>query len=272
MPGGCALAAGSHSTRDLRTGGRAAPERSPNCPWRCRRVPRPAWRTARPRSPGGWPAGTRTVPCCCLAGTSAPCRGPRRARTDPARRLHPARRPRRWRRTLLTHPPGGRRFHPAGGRSWRSSQILWRLHLAAQYLAGGALRQARHQPDKPRVLVRRHLLPGECAQFRGRGDCAPLERHGGTDLLAEFVMQDPDHGNLGDRRVLIQDLLDLARIDIEPAADDHVLLPVDNVEVAILVDSAEVTGAEPAAGNRRGRRLRLTPVPLHDEIGRASCR
>ena len=93
-----------------------------------------------------------------------------------------------------------------------------------------------------------------------------LERHGGTDLLAELVVRDTDHGSLGDRRVLIQDFLNLARIDVEPAADDHVLLPVDNVEVAILVDSAEVTGAEPAAGDRRSRRLRLTPVPLHDVV------
>ena len=50
---------------------------------RCRRVPRPAWRTARPRSPGGWPAGTRTAPCCFPARSGAPCRG-RRARRNRA--------------------------------------------------------------------------------------------------------------------------------------------------------------------------------------------
>src|ERR1035441_6250946 len=39
--------------RDLRTGGRGAAERPPNGPPRCWRVPRPAYRTARPRPPDG---------------------------------------------------------------------------------------------------------------------------------------------------------------------------------------------------------------------------
>ena len=39
----------------------ALPERSPNCPPRCRRVRRPACRPAGPRSPDGGPAGPRSA-------------------------------------------------------------------------------------------------------------------------------------------------------------------------------------------------------------------
>jgi hypothetical protein len=46
--------------------------------------------------------------------------------------------------------------------------------------------------------------------------------------------------------VLVEDLLDLARVDVVAAADDHLLLAVDDEEVAVVVDLAHVAGAEPA--------------------------
>src|SRR5207249_4214746 len=38
----------------------------------------------------------------------------------------------------------------------------------------------------------------------------------------------------------------LARVDVEPAADDHVLRPVDDEVVAVGIARADVAGAEPA--------------------------
>ena len=40
--------------------------------------------------------------------------------------------------------------------------------------------------------------------------------------------------------MLVEDLLDLARVDVVPAADDHVLLAVDDEEVAVGVDGRHV--------------------------------
>jgi hypothetical protein len=40
--------------------------------------------------------------------------------------------------------------------------------------------------------------------------------------------------------VLVEDLLDLARVHVVAAADDHVLLAVDDEEVAVLVDARHV--------------------------------
>src|SRR3712207_7186432 len=44
------------------------------------------------------------------------------------------------------------------------------------------------------------------------------------------------------------ELLDLARVHVLPAADDHVLDPADDVEVAGVVHDGEVAGVHPAGG------------------------
>src|SRR3546814_3135573 len=59
-----------------------------------------------------------------------------------------------------------------------------------------------------------------------------------------------DHGGEADVRVREQDLLDLARIDVEAAAQDHVLGPVDDVVEAVGVLAGQVAGAEPAVVDR----------------------
>ena len=65
--------------------------------------------------------------------------------------------------------------------------------------------------------------------------------------------------------MLIEHLLDLARVDVVAAADDHLLLAIDEEEVAALVEPAEITGGEPALGVDRGRRRgRVVPVPVDD--------
>ena len=47
-----------------------------------------------------------------------------------------------------------------------------------------------------------------------------------------------DDRNRGHGGMLVQRLLDLSRIDVVPAADDQVLLAVDDVVVAVGVDAA----------------------------------
>ena len=79
-------------------------------------------------------------------------------------------------------------------------------------------------------------------------------------------MRDPDDRHLGHGRVLVQRLLDLPRVDVVPAADDQLLLPVDDEEVAVLIDPGQVPGAEPAVGDGGCGRVRLAPVALHDVV------
>ena len=46
------------------------------------------------------------------------------------------------------------------------------------------------------------------------------------------------------------DLLNLGRVDVEPAGDDHVLLAIDDIDVAVFVLQADIAGAVPAVGGR----------------------
>ena len=52
--------------------------------------------------------------------------------------------------------------------------------------------------------------------------------------------------------------------DILAAADDDVLLAIDDLNVAVRVDGGQITGPQPVPGRRL--RLRLSPIALHDTI------
>src|SRR5262249_3683373 len=70
-----------------------------------------------------------------------------------------------------------------------------------------------------------------------------------------------DDGDLRERRMLVERALDLGRIDVLAAADDHVLHAVTDVEKAVDVEVADVAAAEPAVGVEALRRgVRAVPV------------
>ena len=64
--------------------------------------------------------------------------------------------------------------------------------------------------------------------------------------------------------MLEQRRLDLHAVNVLAAADHHVLGPVDDVDEALVVDTGDVAGVQPAAGERLGGRRGLVPVTLHD--------
>ena len=53
-------------------------------------------------------------------------------------------------------------------------------------------------------------------------------------------MGDPDDRGLTDRGVLVEDLLDLAWVDVVAAANDELLLAVDDEVAAVIVDLGQV--------------------------------
>ena len=69
----------------------------------------------------------------------------------------------------------------------------------------------------------------------------------------------------------VQDVLHLGAVHVLAAGDDHVLRPVDEVDVALVVHVAEVAGAVPPVDERGGRLLGLVPVADHD-VGAADER
>ena len=110
-------------------------------------------------------------------------------------------------------------------------------------------RQLGLEVDRARALVLAQPLVAEREQLR-------LERSGpassidglddGLDLLAELVVRDAEHGDVGDLRVRDQHVLGLLRVDVDAARDDHVGLAVGQVEVAVLVEVADVADRRPA--------------------------
>ena len=96
----------------------------------------------------------------------------------------------------------------------------------------------------------------------------------GGDRLAPFVVGHADHGDHRDIGMLRQHVLDLARKNVEAAGDDHVLLAVEDEQVAALVGSGDVAGMQPAALQGFGGLFRPLPVfaPSHAARARRSRR
>src|SRR5690606_31999788 len=59
---------------------------------------------------------------------------------------------------------------------------------------------------------------------------------------------------------------DLARVHVEAAAQDHVLLAVDDPVAAVGVAVADVAAVEPAVAQRLGGGVRPLPVALHHVV------
>ena len=98
-----------------------------------------------------------------------------------------------------------------------------RIALARHLVGAGEEHEAVHRFDRPAVFDE---LIGEevqqlTGQLRARGD--PLRRlHHGLDLLAPVGVRDAEDRHVADGRVAGQLRLDLRRVDVDAAGDDHV--------------------------------------------------
>ena len=97
-----------------------------------------------------------------------------------------------------------------------------------------------------------------------------MEHHRGHRRLPPARIRDAEHRHLEHRLVLDGDLLDVPRIDVHPARDDHVLLPVHEVEIALLVHIAEIARVEPPVHDGPGGQIGALVVPLHHERAAAA--
>src|SRR3546814_3631613 len=83
------------------------------------------------------------------------------------------------------------------------------------------------------------------------------------DALTPFLIRHADHGAFADGIMLHQGVLDLGRIDVLSARDDHVLHPVHDVEKPVLIYISAVARPDPAVDQRCRRLLRLVPIAKH---------
>ena len=71
--------------------------------------------------------------------------------------------------------------------------------------------------------------------------------------LAPPVVRTAHHGRLEHGVVLVEHTLDLRAGDVLAARHDHVLEPIDDEQIAVLVTDADVAGVEPSPGERSWR-------------------
>ena len=133
-------------------------------------------------------------------------------------------------------------------------------HVFARHLEARELRQ---QMRLERARVARRARP---------------PHHIGDRHLLPFRIGAADHGAFGDVRMRDQHALDLGRIDVLAAGNDHVLLAVVDEEMPVGVARADVAGMIPAVAQRLGGRRRVAPVfeehvrPAHHDFARDAGR
>ena len=86
--------------------------------------------------------------------------------------------------------------------------------------------------------------------------------------LAPALVRHADDGRVGDRRMLVQHGLDLGRVDVLAAGDEHVLEPAADPVEALVVALGDVAGAQPAVRRTRPR----SPPGCASSRGRRSGR
>ena len=101
----------------------------------------------------------------------------------------------------------------------------------------------------------------------GQGFGALAEADPRHQLLAVAFVGHADDLYISDRRVGVEEFLDLAWIHVLAAADHHVLDPPDDVDIPVGVHHRDVAGVHPTRDIDRIRRLgRLVPVAEHHRI------
>ena len=124
-------------------------------------------------------------------------------------------------------------------------------------LAGGRAGQRRRGTRPASGTCSRPARPGSGSITCSSVSSLPVGRHHqGDDHLAPGVVGDADHRHLGHAVEREDGVLHLDGRDVLPSGDDHVLLPVEDAEVPLVVDEPAVAGVEPSAleGRRRSPR------------------
>src|SRR5689334_19977830 len=97
-----------------------------------------------------------------------------------------------------------------------------------------------------RRLVAGKAGPTVGGQLFGRGGLAWSASHDCSHGLSPCVVRYADHGHFGDLGVFEEEFLDLARVDVLSASDDHVLEAALDAQESSIVHRAQVASVIPA--------------------------
>src|ERR1700751_1923348 len=106
--------------------------------------------------------------------------------------------------------------------------------LGLEHLAVIVLRQRVDKTAMPWALEAPDGVESQWVEFFGRDPRCGTDHDEGDDLLAPFGLRAPDERDLDEVGMTQQHFLDLARIDVAAAADDHVLGAVTQCQKSVL--------------------------------------
>src|SRR6478735_10364393 len=165
----------------------------------------------------------------------------------------------------------------SGGRGTCGHETI--AQLALQDLADGAARQLVDDLEEGDALGLAEALVGPGANGFGVDASACARDDPRCRRLAPALGRNAGDRRLRDVGMPAQHRFEIARVQVEATADDHVLAAIDKREEAVVVEAADVARAdEPLAGGIEpfglGGLGRLAVVAGHHshQIGRASCR
>ena len=134
---------------------------------------------------------------------------------------------------------------------------------APEDLPRRALRQLGDEAVLARALEAGERVGGEAVRVELVRGHALVGDDVGDDALAPAVVGRADDRDLAHARRAREHVLDLDRMDVLAARDDHVVDAADDPEVAVLVEPADVARVVPAVADRL--RVRVRPVPVAGE-------
>src|SRR4051794_25115570 len=74
-------------------------------------------------------------------------------------------------------------------------------------------------------------------------------------FFAKLIVWHTKHGDIGNLWVSEKNVLNLLRVDIDPAGNDHEILAVGQVKVAVGIDMSDITVSPPSLFASRADRL-----------------
>lgn len=131
-------------------------------------------------------------------------------------------------------------------------------------LSRGSFREFFYLPEFPRDFEEREVLLQVFFQLARVDGKSRLHAVIAASRLSAKAVLDGDDRGFVDAGVGVEQLLDLSGVDILAHADDHVLEPVHDIDVTVLVDAGYISRVQPAVFQRFGGRFGLAEIAVHD--------
>src|SRR5436190_13147031 len=154
-------------------------------------------------------------------------------------------------------------LYPVHGRTGNYRQWLSLAKLPLQNLARRAHGEPVTKLDQSWVFISRHFAPRPRRQLVRVNLLARLQHDERLDLLPQALVRHADDRRQRDRRMREERLFDFAGVHVEPAPQNHVLLAIDDRQIAVGVELTDIARAKPAAALRVRGRIRVPVVALH---------